>query len=147
MSTLGWIGLGNIGAPMALRLLRAGHALRVWGRSAAPVAALVEQGATTATSPAALARDCEAVFLCVTDAAAVEAVVFGADGIASAGAVVAGRLLVDHSTIHPEHCKALAARLTAACGMRWLDAPVSGGPKGAEQGTLAIMIGSWCRRC
>jgi 3-hydroxyisobutyrate dehydrogenase-like beta-hydroxyacid dehydrogenase len=141
MSTLGWIGLGNIGMPMALRLLRAGHSVHVWGRSAAPVAAIVAQGARAAASPVALARDCDAVFLCVTDDAAVEAVVFGADGMAGAGAAVAGRLLIDHSTIHPERCRALAARLRAATGMRWLDAPVSGGPKGAEQGTLAIMIG------
>jgi len=138
-ASLGWIGLGDIGAPMARRLLRAGHDVHVWARRADAALALVTEGAVPAPSPAALARDCKAVFLCVTDAAAVEQLVFGADGIAAGGG--ADKLLVDHSTIHPERCRALARRLHAACGMPWLDAPVSGGRAGAEQGTLAIMVG------
>ncbi|BAR54092.1 oxidoreductase [Bradyrhizobium diazoefficiens] len=79
------------------------------------------------------------VFMCVTDAAAVEEVIFGAEGLSTAPG--AGKLVVDFSSIHPDAARDLATRLKAANGAGWIDAPVSGGTKGAEEGTLAIMAG------
>ncbi|MGC4029792.1 MAG: NAD(P)-dependent oxidoreductase [Steroidobacteraceae bacterium] len=139
MATLGWIGAGEIGMPMAQRLLRAGHVLHVWGRDARRLQPLLDAGAYRAASPAALGRDCEAVLLCVTDTEAVRQVVFGEQGIAT----VPGhdKILIDHSTIHPQSCRDMAATLRATCGREWLDAPVSGGPAGATQGRLAIFVG------
>jgi 3-hydroxyisobutyrate dehydrogenase len=77
--------------------------------------------------------------MCVTDAGAVEDVVFGREGLARAPG--SGRLVVDFSSIHPDAARAIAARLKAANGMGWIDAPVSGGSKGAQEGTLAVMAG------
>jgi 3-hydroxyisobutyrate dehydrogenase len=139
MATLGWIGAGAIGMPMAHRLLRAGHALHVWGRDVRRLQPLLDAGAQRAASPADLARNCEAVFLCVTDTDAVREVVFGDQGIVTAPGH--GKLLVDHSTIHPQDSREMAARLRDACGREWLDAPVSGGVAGAAQGTLATFVG------
>lgn len=137
-SPIGYIGLGNMGMPIAERLLAAGTPLLVWARRSAAAAPLRERGAEIAASPAELAQRCDTVLVCVTDADAVEAVVFGADGIA-AGARP-DTLLVDHSSIDPFRARALAERL-APTGMRWVDAPVSGGAVGARAGTLAVMAG------
>lgn len=136
---IGFIGLGAMGGVMARRLLAAGHRVAVWARRPDAAAALVAAGASSAASPAALARTCRHVVLCVTDTAAVESVVFGADGIA--GVTAHDGVLVDHSTIHPEATRGFAARLAAASGMAWIDAPVSGGVPGAEAGTLVVMAG------
>ena len=136
---LGYLGLGLMGAPMSRRLLRAGHDVTVWNRSAGKTAALVEAGAKGATTPRDVAACATIIFMCVTDAAAVEEVVFGADGFtAEAGT---GKVVVDFSSIHPEAARDIAARLKTANGMKWIDAPVSGGTKGAEEGTLAVMAG------
>ena len=78
--------------------------------------------------------------MCVTDAHAVEEIVFGGQGLAAAPG--AGKLVVDFSSIHPDAARAIAARLKAANGMGWIDALVSGGAKGAEEDTLAVMAGS-----
>jgi 3-hydroxyisobutyrate dehydrogenase len=136
---LGYLGLGMMGFPMSRRLVQAGHDVTVWNRSAAKATALVELGARSATSPRELAGGCDIIFMCVTDAAAVEDVVFGANGLA----VVDGRgkLVVDFSSIHPDAARTIAARLNEKNGMGWIDAPVSGGSKGAEEGTLAVMAG------
>jgi 3-hydroxyisobutyrate dehydrogenase len=136
---LGFIGLGLMGLPMALRLREAGYALCVWNRSAAKTEAVLRAGASVAASPAEVARSAEIVFLCLTDSAAVEQVVFGSDGLASADG--GGRIVVDFSSIAPAATRDIAARLEAANGMRWIDAPVSGGTKGAAEGTLAVMAG------
>src|ERR1700744_2926270 len=135
----GYLGLGMMGFPMSRRLIQAGHDVMVWNRSAAKATALVELGAKPATSPRESAESCDIVFMCVTDAAAVEDVVFGADGLAT----VEGRskLVVDFSSIHPDAARAVAVRLKEKNGMGWIDAPVSGGSKGAEEGTLAVMAG------
>ncbi|HEX3550109.1 MAG TPA: NAD(P)-dependent oxidoreductase [Candidatus Elarobacter sp.] len=138
MATLGWIGLGEIGTPMALQLLRAGHRLVVWGRTPARLAPALEAGATAAESPAELAAACEATLLCVTDGDAVEAVVFGPRGVAEGAR--RGSLIVDHSTIHPETTR-LAGRRLRSAGVGWVDAPVSGGSKGAREGTLSVFLG------
>jgi len=136
---IGFIGIGLMGLPLCHRLLAAGHALTVWNRSPEKCRPLTDNGATVAASPAALAAASDLLLLCVSDTAAVEAVVFGTDGIA-AGAH-AGLLVADHSSIAPSATRALAARLREATGARWVDAPVSGGVIGAEQGTLVIMAG------
>lgn len=136
---LGYIGLGFMGGPMALRLVRAGFPLTVWNRSPAKTDRVVVEGAKRARSPAEVARDGDIVFTCLSDTEAVEAVVFGKDGIAEGAA--AGKLLVDFSSIRPEATVAMAERLRRETGMGWIDAPVSGGVPGAEQGTLAVMAG------
>jgi 3-hydroxyisobutyrate dehydrogenase len=136
---LGFIGIGLMGRPMSLRLLAAGFPLTVWNRSREKLAPLAEQGARTADSPAAVARAADIVMMCVTDQRAAEDVLFGAEGIAAGGA--SGKLVVDFSSIAPASAREFAARLERACGMGLVDAPVSGGTVGAEQGTLAIMAG------
>jgi 3-hydroxyisobutyrate dehydrogenase len=136
---LGYLGLGLMGFPMARRLLNAGHDVTVWNRSSGKAAALAEAGAKPASSPCEVAATASLVFMCLTDAAAVEAVVFGPDGLAMAGGT--GKLVVDFSSIHPDAARSIAARLKAKNGMGWIDAPVSGGTMGAEQGTLAVMAG------
>ena len=136
---LGYLGLGMMGFPMSRRLIKAGHDVTVWNRSSAKAAALVEAGAKAAACPRDVASAAGIIFMCLTDAAAVEAVVFGRDGVAETPG--AGKLVVDFSSIHPDAARAIAARLKAANGMGWIDAPVSGGTMGAEEGTLAVMAG------
>jgi 3-hydroxyisobutyrate dehydrogenase len=136
---LGYLGLGMMGFPMSRRLLNAGYDVAIWNRSAGKAKALIDAGATLAANPQEVATSASIIFMCVTDAAAVEDVVFGADGFAAASGT--GKLVVDFSSIHPDKARAIAARLKAANGMGWVDAPVSGGTKGAEEGTLAVMAG------
>jgi 3-hydroxyisobutyrate dehydrogenase len=136
---LGYLGLGMMGFPMARRLLNAGYQVAVWNRSVGKAAALVEAGAKPAANPHEMATTATIIFMCVTDAAAVEKIVFGPDGLAASPGD--GKLVVDFSSIHPDKARAIAARLKAATGMGWIDAPVSGGTKGAEEGTLAVMAG------
>jgi len=136
---LGFIGLGLMGKPMTLRLLAAGYAVAVWNRSRDKMLPLVQKGAQAEASPAGVARAADIVLMCVTDQDAAQAVLFGPDGIASGGAP--GKLVVDFSSIAPASARAFAERLERECGMGLVDAPVSGGTVGAEQGTLAIMAG------
>ena len=137
--SVGFIGIGLMGQPMTLRLLAAGYPVRVWNRNAGKLAAVIAAGARMADSPADLARKSDLVFMCVTDTAAVEAVVFGPGGITAGG--TRGKVLVDFSSIKPDATRDMAARLRQEVGMGWVDAPVSGGVNGAEKGTLAIMAG------
>lgn len=139
MAKLGFIGLGEMGRPMVARLLDAGHDVTVWGRDAARVKACLDAGAAQAASPAALTETVDIVLVCVTDTEAVEAVVFGPDGISQAA--TGDKLLIDHSSIHPLRTREWAERLRAETGMGWIDAPVSGGGVGAGDGTLAVMAG------
>src|SRR5438477_12535259 len=136
---LGYLGLGMMGFPMARRLINAGYDPAVWNRSTGKAASLVEAGAKLKAHPREVADSATVLFICVTDAAAVEDVVFGDDGLAAVPG--AGKLVVDFSSIHPDAAREIAARLKAANGMGWIDAPVSGGTKGAEEGTLAVMAG------
>ena len=138
MTTIGFIGLGVMGRPMALNLLEAGFPLVVHSRSPEPVAALREAGATPASSPAEVAASADVVITMLPDSAAVRSVVAGDRGVLSGAR--RGSLLVDMSTIHP----AVATELAAAArehGLGALDAPVSGGDVGARQATLSIMVG------
>lgn len=136
---LGFIGIGLMGRPMTLRLLEAGYEVSVWNRSAAKLHAVVAKGARAAGSPAEVARAADIVMMCVTDQEAAREVLFGADGVAAGGAP--GKLLVDFSSIAPASAREFALRLEQQCAMGMVDAPVSGGTVGAEQGTLAIMAG------
>jgi len=136
---LGYLGLGMMGFPMSCRLLNAGLDVVVWNRSTGKAKVLIDAGAKAATTPRDVAASASIIFMCVTDADAVEDVVFGPNGLASVPG--AGKLVVDFSSIHPDKARAIAARLKTVNGMGWVDAPVSGGTKGAEEGTLAVMAG------
>ena len=135
---VGVIGLGIMGAPMARNLLRAGHEVVVGGRSRGRIEPLIALGAHEAPSPAAVARGVEAVVTSLPDGPDVEQVVAGPEGVLAGAS--AGLLVLDTSTIAPDVARALAER-TAASGVDFLDAPVSGGQQGAIDGTLSIMVG------
>ncbi len=136
---VGYIGLGFMGGPMAARLAKAGLPLTVWNRSADKMAPVTALGATAGETPAQVAAAGDVIFLCLTDTAAVETVVFGENGIAAVAD--ASKIVVDMSSIRPEATRDMANRLRDQTGARWMDAPVSGGIPGAEQGTLAVMAG------
>lgn len=136
---LAFAGIGLMGLPMSRRLLAAGYPLRVWNRSPEKLQTLLEQGAQAAVSPAQLCSEAEVVMLCLADTAAVREVVFGPGGIVEGAR--AGQLLVDFSSLEPAATREMAAELERRTGMRWVDAPVSGGTPGAEAGSLAIMAG------
>ena len=135
---VGFIGLGIMGAPMARHLLTAGFPLTVHSRSPGPVDDLVAAGAGRAGSPAEVARASEVVITMLPDTPDVEHVVLGDDGVETSLAV--GALLIDMSTIDPGPTRVIAETL-ASRGVEMLDAPVSGGERGAIDGTLSIMVG------
>jgi 3-hydroxyisobutyrate dehydrogenase len=135
--TLGFIGIGLMGKPMTLRLLNAGFNVNVWNRSPEKIMPVVNAGAKGCASIAELIQASTVILLCLADTAAVESVIL--NEILEHG--TANRLLIDLSSIHPENTRRLAATLYEKCGMGWVDAPVSGGVTGAEQGILAIMAG------
>ena len=136
---VGFIGLGVMGRSMALNLLRGRHELTVYARRAASLEPLVERGAATAETPAALAADCDAVFTMLTGTADVEQILLGDDGGVVHGARP-GTVVIDTSTIDPTATRTIAARLEER-GIDMLDAPVSGGPHGARDAKLSIMVG------
>ena len=135
---VGFIGLGVMGRSMALNLLRARHDLTVYARRPVSREPLVERGAAPAATPAALAADCDAVFTMLTGTADVEQVLLGDDGVVHGARP--GTVVVDTSTIDPTATRAIAVRLGER-GVDMLDAPVSGGPHGARDATLSIMVG------
>lgn len=139
LPSIAFAGLGLMGVPMSRRLLAAGYPLTVWNRSAAKRELLAGEGARAAQSPAQLCADAEIVMLCLADTAAVREVVFGSGGIVEGAKP--GQLLVDFSSLEPAATREMAAELESRSGMRWVDAPVSGGTPGAEAGSLAIMAG------
>lgn len=133
---LGYIGIGQMGKLMVLRLLAAGHEVTVWNRSRDKLAAVLEKGAKAVASPAEVARASEIVMMCVTDQKAAEDVLFSPQGVIHGTA----RLVVDFSSIAPASAREFSEKLKAK-GIGMVDAPVSGGVPGAEKGTLAIMAG------
>jgi 3-hydroxyisobutyrate dehydrogenase-like beta-hydroxyacid dehydrogenase len=142
---LAWIGLGAIGTPMALNLLRAGYGLTVHNRTPSRCAALEAAGAAVAPSPAAAARQADALLLCVSDDAAAEAVLLGGPDPAvrteaAAAGLRPGSLVIDCSTIGPATSRRLGAAL-AERQIRYIDAPVTGGTEGAKAGTLSVLVG------
>ncbi len=135
---VGYIGLGLMGKPMARNILRAGFSLVVHNRSRAAVKELVAEGAKEAFSPAEVAAQVDVVITNLPDSPDVERVALGKDGVIEAARE---RLIfMDHSTIKPETARRIAEVLGAK-GVDCLDAPVSGGDVGAQQGTLTIMVG------
>ncbi len=132
---IAWIGTGIMGAPMARRLLRAGHGVRVYNRSAEKARPLAGDGAVVAADAAEAARGADVVFIMVSDTPDVEGVAARIEPV-----LARGQLVIDMSTIAPAAERAIAARL-AKLGTDYLDAPVSGGETGAIEGTLAIMVG------
>ncbi|MCU1724218.1 3-hydroxyisobutyrate dehydrogenase [Pseudomonas sp. 5P_5.1_Bac1] len=136
---IGFIGLGNMGAPMALNLLKAGHQLTVFDLSACALATLVEAGATAADSPAAIAKGNAQMIVTMLPAAAhVKSVYLSGEGLLQH--VRPGVVLLDCSTIDPLTAREVA-KAAAGHGNPMLDAPVSGGTGGASAGTLTFMVG------
>jgi 2-hydroxy-3-oxopropionate reductase len=138
METIGFIGLGIMGKPMAQNLLKAGYSLVVCNRSQAAMEELAVAGAKLAASPQAVAQQTDVVISCVSDSPDVETIALGETGIL-AGAR-SGLLFIDMSTIAPATARQVYAAFQAK-GLAALDAPVSGGDIGAQQGTLSIMVG------
>src|SRR5579863_1123088 len=136
--TVGFVGLGVMGAPMARHLLDAGMALVVHNRSSGPAEALRELGASVAATPRELTSRSRVVIAMLPDSADVSAVVEGSDGLLAGAAE--GSLIIDMSTISPIVTRRLAA-LAADRGVAMLDAPVSGGDVGAREASLSIMVG------
>ncbi len=139
LPSIAFAGIGLMGLRMCRRLIAAGFPLTVWNRSPDKCAPLVEAGARQVGSPAELCAAADIVLLCLADTAVVREVVFGIGGIVEGAR--AGQVLVDHSSLEPAATRAMAAELESRSGMRWVDAPVSGGTAGAEAGSLAIMAG------
>lgn len=135
---IGFIGLGNMGGPMALNLLKAGHRLSVFDLSSSAVAALVEAGAKGADTACDVVADAQVVITMLPASAHVKAVYLGDDGLLAK--VAPGVLLIDSSTIDPISAREVA-RAAAEHGNPMLDAPVSGGTGGAAAGTLTFMVG------
>jgi 3-hydroxyisobutyrate dehydrogenase-like beta-hydroxyacid dehydrogenase len=132
---VGFIGLGSQGGPMAERIVAAGYPLTIWARRPEALDPFVAAGANAAESVADLGAACDLVAVCVVDDAGVASI---CDALLPV--MRPGSLLVIHSTILPESCERLAARC-AERGIRFLDAPVSGGGQGAADGTLTVMCG------
>ncbi len=136
--TIGFIGLGIMGKPMARNLLKAGYALVVFDIAAPSVGALVAEGAQGGLSPKDVAERCDLIITMLPNSPQVEEVVLGANGILEADC--SGKTLVDMSSISPLAARAIAEK-AAQAGLCMLDAPVSGGEPKAVNGTLAIMVG------
>lgn len=135
---IGFIGLGLMGQPMALNLIKSGHTLAVYGRRAETMAPLKAQGAIACGSPREVAGKSDIIITMVSDTPDVEEVVLGENGVIHGAKP--GSVVVDMSTIAPSATRKLASIL-AEKGIEMLDAPVSGGDIGAIQGTLSIMVG------
>ena len=135
---IGFIGLGIMGKPMAMNLIKAGFSLTVYNRTAAKCGPLVDAGAAAVSSPRAAAERAEVVITIVSDTRDVEAVLFGQEGVWSV--LKPGQIVIDMSSISPAESQRFATRLSDS-KVEMLDAPVTGGEKGAIEGTLAIMVG------
>ena len=136
--TIGFIGLGLMGGPMASNLVKAEFPVTVWNRTASKAESLVKQGAKLAANPRAVALQADVLITIVSDPAALEEVLWGANGAIEG--LRRGSLYIDSSTVSPD----LARRVAKVCanrGVEFLDAPVTGGNWGAEKGELLYMIG------
>ncbi len=138
MERIGFCGLGTMGSAMAGNLRKAGFEVSVWNRTPGRAGDLVAAGAREAASPADVARNADIVVTCVSDTPDVEAVLFGAEGVAAG--LASGALVIDCSTISPDATRSFAVRL-AEQGVGFVDAPVSGGSEGAKNATLTIFTG------
>ncbi|MCI2260469.1 3-hydroxyisobutyrate dehydrogenase [Xanthomonas indica] len=138
MSRIAFIGLGNMGGPMAVNLVRAGHVVRVFDLNPAALAAAAAAGAHAADSAVAAVAEAEVVISMLPASRHVEALFLGTEGLLAH--IPAGALLIDSSTIAPASARTLAAAAVAR-GLQPLDAPVSGGTAGAAAGTLTFIVG------
>ena len=138
MSTLGFIGLGIMGAPMATHLIAAGHTVYLHTRGNVPEA-LLSAGGKPCANATEVAQKADIIFLMLPDTPDVEAVLFGANGVAAG--LTPGKTVVDMSSISPVLSKEFAARINAL-GCEYMDAPVSGGEVGAKAASLTIMVGA-----
>ena len=139
MKKIGVIGLGNMGRGMALTLKRGGFEVLGTDAIAATREALANEGITVCPTIGEVVAACDMVFLSLPTAAIVEEVISGAGGMIEHGR--AGVLVIDTSTSHPDTTRRMLLKLNAV-GMEFMDAPVSGGPKGAITGTMAMVIGA-----
>ena len=140
-ATVGYIGLGIMGLPAARNLLKAKYKVHAWARREESLAPFVKDGGEVADDPAALAQVCDAVICNVSDTPDVEQVLLGGGGVRGViDGCKQGALIIDMSTISPEATKQMSQKF-AAKGAMMLDAPVSGGEKGAIDGTLTFMVG------
>ncbi len=133
-----FIGMGTMGGPMALNILKAGHEVTVHNRTREREEPVAKKGAQRAATPMDAAKNAEVIITCVSDTPDVESVILGTDGVIEGAA--AGTVVVDMSTISPSATRQIASQL-AEKNVKMIDAPVSGGSEGAIKGTLAIMIG------
>ena len=133
-----FIGMGTMGGPMAINILKRGHALTVYNRTKGKETVVVKAGAKRADSPKEAAAKVEVIIVCVSDTPDVEEVILGENGVIQGAQ--SGSIVVDMSTISPKATRKMAKTLESR-GVKMIDAPVSGGSEGAENGTLAIMIG------
>lgn len=131
---IAFLGLGIMGSPMAANLVKAGHEVTVWNRTAGKTV----EGASTASSPAEAAQGAEVVWMCVSDTKAVEGILFGQGGVDQS--LTEDMIVVDSSTIAPSATRKFADRL-AGKGVQYVDAPVTGSKAGAESGTLIFIVG------
>jgi 3-hydroxyisobutyrate dehydrogenase len=138
LARIGFIGMGLMGIPMSCRLLAAGYPVKVWNRNPEKTAVPAAHGASIATSIAQLCADVDIIMLCVSDTAAVEDIVLANHGVLEN--LSTEQIIIDFSSIDPQATRNLALHVSEK-SCHWLDAPVSGGVAGAEQGTLAIMAG------
>jgi 3-hydroxyisobutyrate dehydrogenase-like beta-hydroxyacid dehydrogenase len=138
MARIGFLGLGEMGTPMASRLLHAGHDVNVWNRTAARAAALAQQGAAVASSPAKAAAGANFVITMLATPEALEEVLFGTAGLAPA--LSTGQVLIDMSTVGPDEIRSVAARMPK--GVSLVDAPVRGSLPQATSGRLDIFVGA-----
>lgn len=137
---IGYVGIGLMGLPMVERLRGLGYPVRAYDIVAARMEAAGLAGAVPATSPADAAQGVDVVLLNLPTTDAVEAAVFGADGVAAA--LHAPQVLVDFSTVEVGRGRGFASRLRETAGCGWIDAPVSGGPPASAGGTLTVMAGA-----
>ena len=138
MKKVGFVGLGLMGKPMAMNILKADYPLFVWNRTKSKMDELVKAGAIPTKSPKEVAENADVTITMVSDSPDVEEVVLGPSGIIEGAKL--GKVLIDMSTVSPQLEKKIAEKLSEK-GMRMLDAPVSGGVSGANAGTLSIMVG------
>lgn len=138
MQRIGFVGLGVMGVPMARNLLKAGFAVTVFNLTPGRDAAVREAGAKVASDLPSLAREAEVVVLMLTGPEAVESMVFGQDGLMPG--LAPGKTLVNMGTVPPDFTRSLAARL-GSCRVDFVDAPVSGSKKPAQDGTLVVLAG------
>src|SRR3989304_2686884 len=136
---LSFVGIGLMGEAMTRRLLERGYPVTVWNREPERLKKVVPHGAVAAGSPAEGTAASDLVLLCVLNTDAVEACVFGGNGIAKRARP--DQILVDLSTADPAKTRDMAARLKRETGTRWVDAPLSGGPAAAREGTMTVMAG------